>query len=83
MADKAIEATKKTRAPERKAPAAAKKRAAARRISKGEGMVCEVCGLSVLVDEYDGYVEETTLVCCGTPMKNRTPRARKKVTAKK
>ncbi len=85
MADKAAEATKKTRtqAPAKKAPAAATKRAAARKISKGEAMVCEACGLSVLVDEYNGYVEETTLVCCGVPMKNRARRARGKAATKK
>ncbi len=83
MADKAAEATKKTRAPAKKAPAAATKRATARKISKGEGLVCEVCGLSVLVDEYNGYAEETTLVCCGVPMKNRTRGARRKVAARK
>ncbi len=85
MADKAAEMTtkKRTRTPAKKAPAAARKQTAARKISKGEGLVCEVCGLSVLVDEYNGYAEETTLVCCGVPMKNRARGARRKAAAKK
>ncbi len=85
MADKAAEPAKKTRAraPAKKAPVAAAKKKSSRTISKGETMVCELCGLSVLVDEYNGYVEETTLVCCGTPMKNRARRAPRKAAAKK
>jgi hypothetical protein len=43
------------------------------RVGKGEKVVCEVCGLSVVVEEVAGIVtrEETTLLCCGKPMKAR------------
>jgi hypothetical protein len=58
-----------------KASVPAKKTAAAKtarnRVSKGDSVVCEVCGLSVVVEEVGGVAvsEETTLVCCGKPMK--------------
>lgn len=41
--------------------------------SKGESMVCEVCGLSVVVERIGGVTasEKTTLLCCGNPMKAR------------
>lgn len=42
-----------------------------KRVRKGESMLCEVCGLSVVVEEVGGIEvsEETTLLCCGKPMK--------------
>jgi len=65
--------------------AAAKKAAAAKaparkRVSKGESVVCDVCGLAVVVEEIGGIAvaEETTLLCCGKPMTVRKPRARAK-----
>jgi hypothetical protein len=41
--------------------------------NKGDAVVCEVCGLSVVVQKVGGVAvsEETTLVCCGEPMKAR------------
>jgi hypothetical protein len=60
-----------------KASAPAKKTATAKasksRVAKGDAVVCEVCGLSVVVEEVGGIAvsEETTLVCCGKPMKAR------------
>ncbi len=46
---------------------------AKKRVGKGESVVCEVCGLSVVVEEVGGLAvsEETTLVCCSKPMKAR------------
>ena len=61
----------------------AKKTAAAKttrsKVSKGDSVVCEVCGLSVVVEEVGGIAvsEETTLVCCGKPMKARKAAPRK------
>ena len=47
-----------------------------RSVAKGESYACDVCGLSVVVDEIGGYVEETTLLCCGKPMKQATRKAK-------
>ncbi len=45
------------------------------RAAKNEKLMCETCGLSLIVDEWgDVYGEE--LICCGTPMKSRTRRAK-------
>jgi len=43
------------------------------RVSTGDSVVCEVCGLSVVVEEVGGIAvsKETTLFCCGKPMKAR------------
>jgi len=67
-----------------KAPVPAKKTAAAKpaaksRVGKGDAVVCEVCGLSVVVEEVGGIAvsEETTLVCCGKQMKARKAAPRK------
>ena len=61
-------APKKTAAAKATAKPAAKKR-----VSKGEKVMCEVCGLAVTVEEIGGIAvsEETTLICCGKPMKTR------------
>ncbi len=56
------------------------KAAPRKRVNKGESVVCEVCGLSVVVEEVGGVAvsEETTLLCCGKPMKTRKAPARAK-----
>jgi hypothetical protein len=56
------------------------KTTAKKRVSKGESVVCEVCGLSVVVEEVGGIVvsEETTLLCCGKPMRSRKAPAKAK-----
>ncbi len=62
----------------KKKAAAPKKVTAAKKITraaKNEKLVCDTCGLSLIVDEWgDVYGEE--LICCGTPMKSRTRRAK-------
>lgn len=56
-------------------PAAAAKKAATRKNSRSNKLVCETCGLSLIVDEWgDVYGEE--LICCGTPMKPRASKAK-------
>jgi len=59
------------------------KPAAKKRFSRGDSVVCEVCGLSVVVQEVAGIAvgEETTLFCCGKPMAAR--KATKKAKAAK
>ena len=70
MAEKT--AAKKTGAAKAAAPAK-------KRVSKGESLVCEVCGLSVVVDEIGGVAvaEEDVLVCCGKQMKTKKAVAKK------
>jgi hypothetical protein len=47
------------------------KKTAKKKISNGDSLVCDVCGMSVIVEEIGGIpvAEETTLLCCGKPMK--------------
>ena len=58
MAEKAATKTKKT---------------AKKKISSGDSLVCDVCGMSVIVEEVGGIpvAEETVLLCCGKPMKTK------------
>lgn len=76
MAVKAASEAKKKAAPRAKAAA---KPAGKKKITKGAGMVCEVCGLSVIVEQV-GDVEvarEDVLLCCGEPMKSKGAKANK------
>jgi len=55
-------------------PAAAKK-TAVKKTTRSDQLVCETCGLSLIVDEWgDVYGEE--LICCGTPMKAKARKAK-------
>jgi hypothetical protein len=51
----------------------AKKTPTKRNISRGQTLACEVCGLSVTVEEIGGMVveEDNVLLCCGKPMKEK------------
>jgi hypothetical protein len=42
-----------------------------RKASKGDSYVCEVCGLSVIVDEECGCADFHEILCCGQPMKEK------------
>jgi hypothetical protein len=35
---------------------------------KGDKYVCGMCGMSVIVDEECGCVDECDIICCGTQM---------------
>ena len=74
-------------APAKKAVAAktATKAAVKKRVSKGEKVECDVCGLVVTVEDIGGIAvaEETTLLCCGKPMKSRKAPAKAKAKASK
>ena len=51
---------------------AEKKQAPAKKkMAKGDSYVCEVCGLSVLVDEVCDCVDVCDIICCGKPMKEK------------
>jgi hypothetical protein len=59
-----------------KKTSAAKKPRATKKTSKGDNYVCEVCGLSVIVDEVCGCEEVHEIICCEQPMRRRTTTAR-------
>jgi hypothetical protein len=61
--------------PEKKVSAAKKSRAK-RATFKGDNYVCEVCGLSVIVDEVCGCEEVHEIICCEKPMRKRTTKAK-------
>ena len=58
--------------------AAAAKNPAKKRVNTGDSLVCEVCGMSVIVEEIGGIpvAEETLLLCCGKPMKAKASKAK-------
>ncbi len=66
--------------PEKKAA----KTAAKKTTRKGDGYSCEVCGLSIVVDEDCDCVEACDIICCGEPMKEKkvNVKAKAKVAAK-
>ena len=47
-------------------------------IKKGSKLSCQVCGYAITVDRVCGCIEEAHLICCETPMKHRSPSAKKK-----
>lgn len=47
-------------------------------IKKGSKLSCQVCGYAITVDRVCGCIEEAHLICCDTPMKHRSPSAKKK-----
>jgi hypothetical protein len=59
-----------------KKASAAKKPRAKRATSKGDNYVCDVCGLSVVVDEVCGCEEVHEIICCEQPMKKKTTKAK-------
>ncbi|MCR4394178.1 MAG: hypothetical protein NUV31_07410 [Dehalococcoidales bacterium] len=42
-----------------------------KRMSKGDVYECEVCGLSVVIDEVCGCAEVCDIICCSKPMKEK------------
>jgi hypothetical protein len=58
----AVKAAKK--APAKKVPAKGKAKA-------GEGYACDVCGLSVTVDDVCGCIDAHDIICCDKPMKKK------------
>ena len=58
--------------------ALSEKKATKRNVKKGDSLECEVCGLSIVVEEIGGIPvsEETTLLCCGKPMKVKASKAK-------
>jgi hypothetical protein len=58
--------------------AALKKKTTKRKVNNGDSLICEVCGLSVVVEEVGGMdvAEESVLLCCGRPMKQKTSKTK-------
>lgn len=54
------------------------KPAARKKVSKGESLACEICGLSVIVEEVGGIAvgQTNVLLCCGKPMKTKVKKAK-------
>ncbi|MDO8716253.1 MAG: hypothetical protein Q7J73_05540, partial [Dehalococcoidales bacterium] len=54
-----------------------------KKVSKGQSLICEVCGLSVVVEQVGDLVfsHADVLLCCRKPMKQKVRKA--KVAAKK
>lgn len=50
------------------------------KVKPGDVLACEVCGLSVIVDEECGCVI-AELICCEEPMENKGPKPAKKTVA--
>jgi len=49
---------------------------------KGDTLECEVCGLSVVVDEVCGCAEAHEIICCDVPMTATKRAAARKPAAK-
>ena len=49
-----------------------------KKINKGQSLLCEVCGLSVVVEQVGDLVvsHEDVLLCCRKPMKPRAAKAK-------
>ena len=45
--------------------------------AKGDTLICEVCGLEVIVDTACGCGEACAVICCEQPMTQRKTRASK------
>ena len=66
-----------------KKPAPAKATSRAKTPAKGDKMVCETCGIGIVVDEVSGVTMFEELICCGVPMKQKATVVKKVVAAKK
>ncbi len=47
------------------------RKATGKKLAKGDSYACEVCGLSLVVDEVCDCVDVCDIICCGEPMKER------------
>ncbi len=66
----------KTAAKASKATTTKKATSAARKsVSKGDRLSCQICGMSVVIDEVADLAAYHELVCCGAPMKKKSTRA--------
>jgi len=78
---KAAPATAKT--PDSKSAAQAKPAATKKRTpARGEKLVCETCGIGVVVDEVTGVVLFEEIICCGKPMKPKAAAAKQSAAKK-
>lgn len=61
---------------------AAPKKVTVKKPAKGDKLVCEVCGMSIIVDELSDTVEFDEILCCTKPMKPKASRVVKPAPAK-
>ena len=56
-----------------KVETAQKKPLIKKKVTKGQALACEVCGMSVMIEEIGDLVVETdsVLLCCSKPMKEK------------
>jgi hypothetical protein len=54
----------------------ASKTASSKKLNKGDMLACELCGLSVMVDECGDVVEAQEIICCDQPMKQKPSKAK-------
>jgi hypothetical protein len=52
------------------------KKATKKKVEKGDQYTCEVCGLSVIVDEDCECDDECDIICCGEQMKETKAKGR-------
>ena len=50
--------------------------------TEGERLICETCGLSVIIDEVSGSITFEEPVCCGKPMKLKPSPLKKALVSK-
>ena len=65
--------TADTKATAAKVGPAQKKPFVKKKNNKGQSLACEVCGMSVVIEEIGDLVveEDSVLLCCGKPMKDK------------
>ena len=57
-----------------------KKKTTTRKVNKGDSLVCEVCGLTLAVEQVGNiaFVEENALLCCGKPLTKKATKTKTK-----
>jgi hypothetical protein len=53
---------------------------AKRKVKKGVKLLCVVCGREIIISDWG--ISDSILLCCGKPMKKKSPSLAKKVKAK-
>jgi hypothetical protein len=78
MADKSVTGGKKPAAAKAAVPAkkATAKATSRKKLNKGDSLVCETCGLTVVVDECGDIVAAQEIICCDEIMKPKASRAK-------
>lgn len=70
-------AVKKTTVAKKATAKKTARKTTASKYSKGDTLVCEICGLEVIVDTTCGCGEACAVICCEQPMTQRKVKASK------